>query len=178
MLSTDDVAAAVALSFDTLVNDGDNSWLGMIRIGNATMTMESWPGGGGGTYSHPWTASPAWIIPRFLMGVRPLTDGWERLAIRPLPSRDLTSASIDVLTPRGTVKVAFSVSASAMSLNLTMPGNTLGQVCMPRYIFGSTATCTVTVGGHPAVATNAGGLTCLTSDVGGGDYLVVMSCVL
>lgn len=68
-LSLGAVAAAVTFCHDTLVNNGSNSWLGMIAQ-NATMTMESWPGGGGGTFSHPWTAGPARVIPRFLMGVR------------------------------------------------------------------------------------------------------------
>lgn len=62
--------------YETLTNTGGNSWLGMIEQ-NATMTMESWQQApfqpqGGGTFSHPWTAAPAYVIPRFLMGEIPL----------------------------------------------------------------------------------------------------------
>lgn len=87
------VSRAVEFCYETLTSSGANSWLGMLKQ-NATMTMESWQQApleeqGGGTFSHPWTAAPAYIIPRFLMGVRPLEDGWRRVAIRPLPSNRL-----------------------------------------------------------------------------------------
>ena len=53
--------------------------------------MESWmqlgpPGSlmseNGGTFSHPWTAAPAVVVPRLLMGIRPLQDSWQRVAMR------------------------------------------------------------------------------------------------
>ena len=66
---------------------------------------------GGGTFSHPWTAAPAWIIPRFLMGLRPLADGWRRVAIRPLPAKALASASIELLTLRGPLGLARQLGA-------------------------------------------------------------------
>lgn len=176
LLSTDDVAAAAAFCYNTLVNEGENSWLGMMRVGNATMTMESWPGGGGGTYSHPWTASPAWIIPRYLMGIRPLADGWERIAIRPLPVPSLTSGNISVLTPRGAVNLGFSLSSSSIATSITVPGNTFAEVCLPRYLFGSGAQCSATMGGSTISTNDAGGLTCLRSDLGGGHYDIVLHC--
>ena len=74
LLISSQVSAAVEYCYETLTNAGGNSWLGMIAQ-NATMTMESWQQPpfepqGGGTFSHPWTAAPAYIIPRFLMGER------------------------------------------------------------------------------------------------------------
>ena len=70
--SISQVSAAAEYCYETLTNAGGNSWLGMIAQ-NATMTMESWQQApfepqGGGTFSHPWTAAPAYVIPRFLMG--------------------------------------------------------------------------------------------------------------
>ena len=133
-------------------------------------------GEGGGTFSHPWTAAPAWIIPRFLMGIRPLADGWRRVAIRPLPGRLLRSASITVLTPRGVVSVAFDATVSTFSATITVPGNTIAQICLPRYLFEAHALCTVSAHGAPVSAKNAGALLCLREDVGGGIHLVTMAC--
>lgn len=131
---------------------------------------------GGGTFSHPWTAAPAWIIPRFLMGVRPLEDGWRRVAIRPLPGRMLQSASITVLTPRGLVALSFEASASTFLATVTIPGNTMAHVCLPRYLFAPHATCKVFKQGAPIAADTAGALLCLREVVGGGVYSLAMTC--
>jgi alpha-L-rhamnosidase len=104
------------------------------------MTMESWTqppyeDEGGGTFSHPWTAAPAWVVPRFLMGVRPIEDGWRRIAVRPLPGSQLTRAAMTVLTPRGEVALSFEKEAPrGWALNLTIPGNTKAQVCHSQAI--------------------------------------------
>ena len=177
------VAAAVEYCHATLTNTGLNSWLSMIAQ-NATMTMESWiqaptmgdGGKGGGTFSHPWTAAPARIIPRFTMGVRPSEDGWRTIAVRPLPAKSMTSASLDVLTLRGPVKLAFTAGPSTFALKVTVPGNTVAEVCLPRYLFAEAATCIATVGGTLVAADRLGGLLCLTKSLGGGVYQVEMTC--
>ena len=174
------VSAAVEYCHTTLVNDGQNSWLGMLKQ-NATMTMESWSlppweDEGGGTFSHPWTASPARVIPRYLMGVRPLQDGWRRLTIRPLPARALTSATLQITTLRGVVLLSFRATPSAFEANFTVPGNTKAQVCLPRYLFADSATCVLRVGGEVLPASRAGGLLCVDSDFGGGSYSLLMGC--
>ena len=138
------VAQAVEYCHDTLTNNGGNSWLGMIRQ-NATMTMESWQqppfqNQGGGTFSHPWTASPAFIIPRYLMGVRPLQAAWARVAIRPLPARNLTSADVNILTGRGRLHLSFEIGETSFRANVIIPGNTFAQVCLPRYLFAAVHT--------------------------------------
>ena len=60
--------------------------------------------------SHPWTASPAFVVPRWLMGVRPLEPGWGRIAIRPLPpaAHNLSAATLHTPTPRGMVSLSFT----------------------------------------------------------------------
>ena len=151
----------------------------MIRQ-NATMTMESWTqppfeAEGGGTFSHPWTAAPAWIIPRFLMGVRPLQDGWRRVAIRPLPGRQLSRAAIKVPTQRGSIELAFDVQPKAFAATITIPGNTFAEVCLPLYLFAGSA-CTVQVGGTEVGASKKGALMCLDEDLGGGAHAVRMAC--
>lgn len=179
-------AAAAQYCHDSVVNDGLNSWLGMIRQ-NATMTMESWVqppcddgcgdgGTGGGTFSHPWTAAPAWIVPRFLMGIRPGSDGWRTISIRPMPSITLRAASIAILTPRGRVALSFTSNTSTFDVRITVPGNTNADVCLPRYLFGEGAECTATLDGSQARSEPLGALQCFSQAVGGGDHAASIAC--
>ena len=181
----DAAADAAEYAHSVLVNRGMNSWYGgMIGIQNATMTTESWivefiPGytpEGGSTMSHPWTAAPAALIPRYLMGVRPLAQGWETLTVRPIPSGNLTRASIQVPTPRGTVKLSFVQSGAgtqawAWDANVTVPGNTRAQVCAPRYLAPEAANCKVT-----PRAVRRGALVCLENVIVGGSLRMQVVC--
>jgi hypothetical protein len=63
------------------------------------------------------------------MGVRPLDDGWRRIAIRPLPGSKLKQASMAVLTPRGSVALSFEMATvNRWLMNVTVPGNTQAEV--------------------------------------------------
>ena len=109
-------------------------------------------------------------------GLRPLADAWRRVAIRPLPAKALASASISVLTLRGPLALAFAATPASFVANITVPGNTLAQLCLPRYLFDEAAACAVALDGA-AVATRAtGGLLCLDKDLGAGVYAAVMRC--
>jgi alpha-L-rhamnosidase len=78
-----------------LTSRSDRSWVNMMREGS-TISLEAW----GEKYkknldwNHAWGATPANIIPRYVLGVRPLTPGFGKVLIRP------QSASLDV---QGTV---------------------------------------------------------------------------
>lgn len=115
------------------------------------MTMESWmqpPVGNesGGTFSHPWTAAPAVVVPRFLMGIRPLQDSWQRVAVRPLPSRSLKAAFIVVPSLRGIFALSFRATQNSFNVSLTLPGNTLADLCLPLSIYSSIAPAGTAVG--------------------------------
>ncbi len=76
MAAADTSTAAADFAYEILTRDGHRSWLEMLAH-NATMTTEHWFGtftgaNQGHTWSHPWSAAPARIIPQFLMGVRPI----------------------------------------------------------------------------------------------------------
>ena len=176
-------ADAAQLAWEVLTHNGTNSWLGgMVREMGATMTTESWiiPDEGGGTMSHPWTAAPAFIVPRFLMGVRPLEGGWRRVAVRPLPpsAADLASATLATPTPRGVVTLAFAQgftdaagTAWAFDANVTLPGNTRGQVCVPRYTAPRGFACA----SEPPTE-RRGAMLCLADDVTAGFTRVIVTC--
>jgi len=193
-------ADAAAFGWEALTGTGVNSWLGgMIGVQNATMTTESWivshaplPGQGGSTMSHPWTAAPAAVLPRWLLGIRPLEPGWRTLAVRPLPHAGLEGASIEVPTPRGVVSLAFRqrvetgtgtgtgnrMAATARSwvweANVTVPGNTFADVCAPLYNAGDEAATNCSVSGPPMVA--RGALVCLRENMLGGSLAIRVAC--
>ena len=82
-----------------------DTWLGMIARG-ATTTAEAWIADEKPnlTFSHPWGASPAFAIPRFLFGLRPLTPGHEQIEIKPQLG-SLEWANFTLPTLRGAVTV-------------------------------------------------------------------------
>ena len=110
------------------------------------------------------------------MGIRPLEDGWRRVAIRPLPGKMLQSASITVLTPRGIIGLEFEGSSSTFLATVTIPGNTFAHICLPRYLFEPRATCKISNTGTLVDSENAGALLCLREELGGGVHSLIMTC--
>jgi len=80
----------------------------MINRVGTTISLEAWDNKykPNQDWNHAWGAAPANIIPRCLMGVKPLEPGWRKLRIRPQPG-SLSSASLDIPTVRGDVHVDF-----------------------------------------------------------------------
>ena len=76
----------------------------MIEKG-ATITMETWDD----TvepyqdWSHPWGASPANIIVRYIAGIRPLEPGFNKFIIDPQPGK-LTDFKVKTPTPHGAIE--------------------------------------------------------------------------
>jgi alpha-L-rhamnosidase len=107
------------------------SWLHMISLG-AGSTMEAWTPAlkANLTYSHPWSASPAFIVPEYLFGVSALTPGWGTVLIHPQPG-SLTSGSVRVPTPRGVVSVAFTSSGSGFTAQAGVPATATAEVSLP-----------------------------------------------
>jgi len=107
------------------------SWLHMISLG-AGSTMEAWTPAlkTNLTYSHPWAASPAFIVPQYLFGVSALAPGWATVLIHPQPG-SLASGSVQVPTPRGAVSVAFTSSGSRFAAQVDVPATATAQVSLP-----------------------------------------------
>jgi hypothetical protein len=109
----------------------DRSWFNMLREG-AAMTMEAWgqrfkPNQ---DWNHAWGTAPANYIVRFLMGIRPLKPGFEKVLIEPHPV-GLHEATISYKTIRGRIGLSFSGSADRFALQLKLPGNTTATVRLP-----------------------------------------------
>ena len=228
-------AGAVEFAHAALTGAGNNSWAAMLaQNATMTMeswTIPPWADSGGGTLSHPWsarwglvvlcrvithhprfttkrhlhTASPAFLLPRHLVGVRPLADAWRRVALRPLPSRALATVHLSVPTPRGVVALAFAFNATtttatataaaaatpsggSFAVNVTLPGNTVGELCLPRYLFDARAQCSLRIASESTVSGAAaatpvtacavarGALLCAAADLGPGYHVALLEC--
>ena len=111
----------------------DRSWLNMLRVG-ATMTTEAWDNKykTNNGWSHAWSASPAHIIPRKMMGVEPAEPGFGKINIRPHPG-NLTLAKAKVPTIRGNIDVDFTQDpGKSFELNVIIPYNTTASVYVPK----------------------------------------------
>ena len=120
-------------AFNLLTDNSDRSWLNMIRVG-ATMTTEAWDNKykTNNGWSHAWSASPAHIIPRKIMGIEPAEPGFGKINIQPHPG-NLTRADAKVPTIRGDIEVDFSQDpGKSFEMNILIPFNTTASVYIPR----------------------------------------------
>ncbi|KAK6535944.1 hypothetical protein TWF281_000193 [Arthrobotrys megalospora] len=111
----------------------DRSWWHMIQVGS-TMTLEAWdvkykPNL---TWNHAWGAAPANIISRYLLGVRPLKPGFEKILISPQPG-GLTEVYGTVPTVKGPVGVNYQLNA----LEVDIPEGTTARVLIPYKLAGT-----------------------------------------
>jgi hypothetical protein len=140
----------------------DRSWGHMLESGT-TITWEAWdqkfkPNQ---DWNHAWGAAPANLLPRFVLGVQPLTPGWRRALVRPRPG-SLTRAEGKVPTPRGPVFVGWT-RGTGFRMELRLPAAVTARVELPA----SERSQGVLVGGKPARARRSGGCWVLEEDVVG-----------
>jgi len=96
------------LALSLMLNNTQRGWKNMLNKYDATMTHEAWDVGfkDNEDWTHPWGAAPANIIPRFILGVRPVAAGWRSWDIK--PSKVLKfSAQSAIPTPHGLIKVSY-----------------------------------------------------------------------
>ena len=147
---------AVAL----MLAPGDRSWRHMVESGT-TITWEAWdqrykPNQ---DWNHAWGAAPANLLPRYVLGVRPLAPGWARVLIRPHVA-GLAWAGGRVPTPRGPILVRWEVG-EGFRLRLELPEVVTARVEVP----GAESSTSVVIDGRPSVARRVGGYWVLDEDV-------------
>ena len=111
----------------------DRSWWHMMQVGS-TMTLEAWDWKYKNNldWNHAWGTAPANIIPRFLMGVRPLAPGFSKILIQPRPG-SLESAKMVFPTRNGSVVVQFeNQPKQSFILKVEIPDNTVARIDLPR----------------------------------------------
>ena len=114
-----------------LSSTAQRSWYNMIRIGS-TITLEAWdkvykPNL---DWNHAWGAVPANIIVRKLMGVEPISPGFDTFQIKPQLG-SLTSASLKTPTIKGAISVVFDNTATSTTLKVSVPGGTQAHIYVP-----------------------------------------------
>jgi hypothetical protein len=125
-------AGEAQAALELLTSESDRSWMNMIRAG-ATITLEAWdvkykPNL---DWNHAWGGAPANILPRFLLGVTPLTAGFGVAQIRPQPGA-LARVEGTVPTIRGPIRVSWDHPAGQTpTLDISLPGNMQADVQLP-----------------------------------------------
>ena len=123
------MAGAADQAIALMANQGPRTWADMLAQGS-TITMEAWSLAAkpNQDWNHAWGAAPANLIPRFILGVEPLTPGGGLLRIRPQLG-PLTHAEGTIPTIRGPVTVIVDRPAGgAQTVTVTIPGNTRAQI--------------------------------------------------
>lgn len=121
-------------ALDRMTTTDKRGWVNMLKAGS-TITLEAWdiefkPNL---DWNHAWGAAPANIIPRWLMGIRPLEPGFEKVLIEPQPA-GLRAASIVNPTIRGPISMQFKHDPQrSLRLQVTLPANMTAQVVLPRF---------------------------------------------
>ncbi len=132
-------ADAENLAIKLMSSDGPRSWLNMLKQG-ATMTMECWSNElqSGQDWNHPWATAPLNVIPRFLMGIKPLEPGFRKILIQPRPGH-LKHASLVMPTINGAVSASFKKEEDYFNLKITIPGNCQATVVLSNKLLNKKA---------------------------------------
>jgi hypothetical protein len=142
------------------------SWYNMLRVGS-TITLEAWDNRfkPNQDWNHAWGAAPGNIIPRYLLGLRPLTPGFGKALVRPMPG-SLERASGTIPTIRGPVRIALrNEPGRPFGLDLELPANMTARVEIPLPGDGEG----ITVDGRPVRARAEQGFA-VVDDVGSGRH--------
>ena len=121
-------AGSTALALMTAPTD--RSWKHMVESGT-TITWEAWdlkykPNQ---DWNHAWGAAPANLLPRYVIGAKPLAPGWTRALIRPNPG-NLKSAEGKIPTPRGPLMVSWK-NGGSFQLKVSVPDGMSAEVELP-----------------------------------------------
>jgi hypothetical protein len=120
-----------AYGLQLLSSTAERSWYNMIRAGS-TISLEAWDNKykPNQDWNHAWGAAPANIIPRRLMGVEPITSGFDKVRIKPQIA-SLTYAKAVIPTIKGSISMEISNKKGEYRLQLTIPANMESEVYLP-----------------------------------------------
>lgn len=126
------LAGAADHAIGLMTSTDKRSWHNMLRQG-ATITWEAWDNSckPNQDWNHAWGAAPANIIPRFVLGVRPLEPGYAKVLIAPQPG-PLTEIHGVVPTIRGPIRVDAVLGANGeWQLDYEVPVGVSAEVVVP-----------------------------------------------
>jgi hypothetical protein len=112
--------------------NGQRGWLNMLNIGS-TLTTEAWDFAfkSNMDWNHAWGAAPANLIPRYVLGLRPLEAGFGRILIQSQLGQTLSYVSGTIPTIRGPVSLFVTNGPNTYQMSLDVPGNVDATVMLP-----------------------------------------------
>jgi hypothetical protein len=115
-----------------MATNNTRSWMNMINSGS-TLTAEGWSTADKSNedWNHAWGSAPGNLIPRYVLGVRPLAAGYGQILVQPHLGTTLSFAQGTVPTIRGPVSILATNAAGQFQLLLNMPGNVAATVMLP-----------------------------------------------
>jgi len=130
----------------------ENLWKAMINT-DATHSGASWeyvdtdlePGLSRYTsLAHPWGGAPTYILTEYVAGIRPTSFGYSTWVIAPAYTGfGLSSASAQVQTPFGPLKVQWSIAFGRLNAIVTAQKDTSGEFIINRALANDTKANTV-----------------------------------
>jgi hypothetical protein len=161
MFLAGDADAALTL----ITTNTTRSWMNMIDIGS-TITCEAWNTADNFSedWNHAWGAAPGNLIPRYVLGVRPITAGYGQILVQPQLGQTLSYVQGTVPTIRGPVAVTVTNGTSTYQMLLTIPGNVMATVMLPTLnltnpvaLLDGVTTCGAVANGWLTIANIGGG---------------------
>lgn len=115
-----------------MITNGTRSWMNMINTGS-TLTGEAWSTTDkpNEDWNHAWGAAPGNLIPRYVLGMRPLAAGYGQILIQPHLGTSLSFAQGTIPTIRGPVSIMASNAPGQFQLLVNIPGNVTAMVVLP-----------------------------------------------
>jgi hypothetical protein len=82
--------------------------------------------------AHPWGAAPSYVLPEYLLGIRPIEPGYKSFVVNPaLGFLGLTEASGRVPTPCGAIKASWTTNGTHATIDVVVPEGTKGVLQLP-----------------------------------------------
>jgi hypothetical protein len=122
-------------------------------------------------WNHAWGAAPANIIPRYILGLRPLEAGFGRVLIQPQLGQTLSYVNGTIPTLRGPVSILVTNGPNTYQMLLTIPGNVDATVMLPTQ--GAVNPVAIVDGDAVSGTISNGWLT--IQDVGSGQHSIWLS---
>jgi alpha-L-rhamnosidase len=121
-------------ALDLMTTNGPRGWLNMINMGS-TISTEAWNFSDKPNldWNHAWGAAPGNLIPRFILGVRPITPGYGQILIQPRLGRTLSFVRGTIPTIRGAVSVEVTNTPDLYEVTVDIPGNVTATVVLPAF---------------------------------------------
>jgi hypothetical protein len=153
-----------------MTTNGPRSWLNMINMGS-TLTTEAWNFSDKPNldWNHAWGAAAGNLIPRFILGVRPLEPGYGKILIQPQLGQTLSYVKGTVPTIRGPVSVQVTHAPGVYEVTVDIPGNMTASVKLPA----TGKTSKVQVDGKKARGKLAEGWLSIP-DIGSGRHVITL----